>query len=141
MSSAKKYSVGIKFPNHRWLFGMYCRLTNIPVMYFIKNRNHWNIYPVLKKHVAPGQIVISDEHATYVCLQSAKSRLAKFGYYHFWVVHSSRYSHEKFPFLYTSNIEQVWAKLKIQNSGLKNISASYKIEKYADAFCLRYIVQ
>lgn len=105
MASAKKYSVGIKFPTQRWVFGMFCRDTQIPIMYFIKNRNHWNIYPLLKKHISPGGVVVSDEHATYVCLQSAKSRLALFGWYHFWVVHSSRYSHEKFPFLYTSNVE------------------------------------
>ena len=51
MASAKKYSVGIKFPVQRWVFGMFCRDTQIPVMYFIKNRNHWNIYPLLKKHI------------------------------------------------------------------------------------------
>lgn len=112
MSSAKKYAVGTKFPHQRWVFGMYCRDTHICVMYFIKNRNHWNIYPHLKSHIEPGNVVVSDEHATYVCLQSAKSRLAQFGWYHFWVVHSAGYSHEKFPFLFTSNIEATWAKLK-----------------------------
>ncbi|CDW76118.1 UNKNOWN [Stylonychia lemnae] len=141
MSSARKYAVGTKFPHQRWIFGMYCRDTKICVMYNIRNRNHWNIYPLLKSHINPGGVVVSDEHATYVCLQSAKSRLALFGWYHFWVVHSSGYSHEKFPFLFTSNIEATWAKMKRQNTGLKQMNTKKQIESYADQFCLRYILK
>ena len=56
--------------------------------------------------------MMSDEMQAYVNFTSSKSILAKYGYYHYWIVHSSRYSHEKFPFVYTSGIENLWNTLK-----------------------------
>ena len=68
MTCSRRFSINHKFPIHRWLFGMLCRKTQIPVMYYIKNRRPHNIYPHLKLHLEPGSVVISDEHASYVNL-------------------------------------------------------------------------
>lgn len=63
------------------------------------------------------------------------------GFYHFWVVHSARYSHEKYPFVFTSNIEGTWARFKRESSGIKWLSKPHKIERYADSFSMRQILK
>mmetsp|Transcript_10321 Transcript_10321/g.10301 ORF Transcript_10321/g.10301 Transcript_10321/m.10301 type:complete len:139 (-) Transcript_10321:1680-2096(-) len=85
--------------------------------------------------------MISDEHATYVVLCSSKSRLAAFGYYHYWIIHSQRYSHEKFTFVHTSNIELQWARLKRTNNELKRAHTEERIQKFADSYCLRQVLK
>ena len=64
---------------------------------------------------------MSDEHASYVCIAACKSRLARLGFYHFWVNHSCEYAHKKFTFLSTCHIESLWGRFK--NSGIKGIVA------------------
>lgn len=99
-----------EFPKKiRWAFGMYCRSTGIPVLYEIKSKVHGHLVSLMKRHMPSGRVVLSDHHSSYVILRSSKSHLARHGWYHFWVNHSNFYIHEKFNFVFTGNIERVWA--------------------------------
>lgn len=88
---------------------MYCRTTGIPIIYEIKSKVHSYLVSILKKHIRPGTVMHSDHHSSYVILRSAKSLLAKYGFYHYWINHSNLYVHEKFSFVMTGNIERVWS--------------------------------
>ena len=137
----KKFNLHQKFPNHKWVFGMYCRQTGIVVVYQIKTRESQHILPFIKKHIAPGTVVYSDELSTYVCLQSAKSRLAYYGYYHYWICHSMRYTHEKLPFVHTMQIEGTWNQMKTFNIGIGRYKYKYRIQKVIEAFCVRVLIK
>lgn len=54
---------------------MYCRLTKIPIMYYINDKVHKNLMELIRKHVEPGTIIFSDSHASYMIMHSAKSKL------------------------------------------------------------------
>jgi hypothetical protein len=54
------------FPDKKWAFGMYCRVTKIPVIYYVKNRTHPTLVPLVKKHIELGNILLSDEFSSYV---------------------------------------------------------------------------
>lgn len=62
-----------KFPTVRWAFGFHCRTTKLPIIYQIKNKKHWNLSNYIKKHVAPGSVMFSDEHPSYVVLRANRS--------------------------------------------------------------------
>jgi hypothetical protein len=98
-----------EFPkNIKWGFGLYCRTTHIPIIYEIKNKQHAYLVSIMKKHMRPGTVVHSDHHSSYVILRCAKSLLAKYGLFHYWVCHASLYVHEKFSWVFTGNIERTW---------------------------------
>jgi N-glycosylase/DNA lyase len=50
----KVYRVLGGFPKCRWMFGMYCRQTKIPILYYINDKVHNNLMVLIKKHVLPG---------------------------------------------------------------------------------------
>ena len=54
---------------------------------------------ITKKYSHEGASVLSDCHSAYINLRSGISRLARYGFYHFWINHSHYYVHEKFPFV------------------------------------------
>jgi len=108
------------FPrNIKWAFGLYCRKTGIPILYEIKHKGHEYLVSMLKKHMRSGTVLLSDHHASYVTLRSGKSHMARYGFFHFWINHSSFFVHEKFHFVYTANIERVWCQLRHQQMCLK----------------------
>lgn len=109
-----------EFPkNIKWAFGMYCRTTQIPIVYEISSKCHTELVSVMKAHCDVGTVILSDHHSSYVVLRQSKSNLAKHGYYHFWVNHSNFYVHEKFQFVFTANIERTWCNLRRTQPALK----------------------
>ncbi len=93
-------------PIYKWVFGMYCRKTHLTVMQYVANRKKHFLHPIIKKHIAPGNIVITDEHASYLSTLSGNSRLAKLGFFHFFLNHNANeYTHHKFPFISNNLIE------------------------------------
>lgn len=92
-----------KHPTIKWMFGMFCRHTKLCIMYNVKNRMVHNLHPLLKKHIPQGNVVISDEHASYMSTISMRSKLAQFGWFHYFINHNSgEYAHRKFPFVSTN---------------------------------------
>jgi hypothetical protein len=90
----------------------------------------------MKKHLRPGTVMHSDHHSSYVILRSAKSLLAKYGFYHYWINHSNLYVHEKFSFVMTGNIERVWSQLRHMMMPLKFQRNSMRIEEYLCTYML-----
>ena len=125
----------------KWAFGMYCRTTRIPVLYEIHNKLHDTLVHLCKRHMSPGTVMHSDHHSSYVVLRTAKSLMAKHGFYHFWVCHSSLYVHEKFSFVMTGNMERCWSQLRHLMAPLKFQRTSKRIEEYLHTYMLVQIVK
>jgi hypothetical protein len=119
------------FPEKRWTFGLFCRITKIPITYYVRNRNHKLLSEIIKKHTYPGAILFSDQYSSYVNQQYSQSKLTQYGYYHFWVNHTHRFIHERFPFVGTSMIDSSWRQLKKSFSMcLKRASRPENIVEY-----------
>lgn len=73
----------------------------------------------LKDHSPSGSTVFTDCHSSYISWANGKSKIGALGYYHYWINHSEYYVHEKFPFVMTGRIENLWRQLKSSFSNLK----------------------
>ena len=104
------------------------------VAYEIMSKSHDYLMNIVKKHVHPGTIMMSDHHSSYVILRSAKSHLTKYGYFHFWINHSAYYVHEKFTFLQTASIENQWLQMRHQMMSLKMQQSSARIDEYLSTY-------
>ncbi|CDW79773.1 UNKNOWN [Stylonychia lemnae] len=125
------------FPQLRWVFGLLCRRTRIPVMYFIKDKSHKNLVDIIKRHTVPGTVIFSDSHSSYVNMPKSKSKLTQYGYYHYWICHITRYVHEKFGFVHTSGIELQWNNMKKSLKGLRYASTEKVINEYVNNHTFR----
>ena len=100
------------FPDQEWAWGIFDLETRIPVLYHCLEKSHDYIVNLIKKHIVPGVILYSDQHASYVKLRASCSKLSQYGIYHFWVNHSHGMVNEKFTFVNTTGIEYIWCQLK-----------------------------
>lgn len=67
---------------------MHCRQTKLAMLYFIKDKIHTTVVPLLRKHLDEGGCVMSDMHSLYVNLPTNGSKLTPYGFYHMWTNHS-----------------------------------------------------
>jgi len=88
-------------------------------MYYIEKKDHESLVKLIKRHTVPGTSIFSDSHVSYVNMAASSSKLTKYGFFHFWICHASRYVHEKYGFIHTSGVEMTWCNLKRQTTGLK----------------------
>ena len=101
--------------------------SRIPMLYHCKSKDHASFVNLIKKHALPGCIIYSDTHSSYVKTQNAVSKLAKYGFYHYWINHTCKYVHEKFGFVHTMPIEVCWNNLKKTATGLRSAMGSKHI--------------
>ncbi len=128
-------------PIYRWVFGIFCRTTKLVVMYYVKNRKPHNLYPKIKRHIEPGRTIITDEHKSYISTISIRSWIAEFGYFHYFLNHSSGdYIHKKFPFVSNGGIETFWNRLKRNVPALKNSLRPCNINNYVDYYSTRHLI-
>lgn len=118
---AQFYKAVTKCAEFRWVFGLICRKSRVPVMYFVNNRKMRALHSIIKTHVIPGAVVFSDDASQYTIKHGGRSQLCDLGYYHFWVNHSREYVNEKFPFITTCNIERNWCNMKRHSSGVSRV--------------------
>lgn len=112
------------------------------MIYYIPNKKHTNLINFIKPHVAPGSIMLSDEHSAYVATSNGlRSKLAFYGYYHYWINHSRFYVHEKFNFVNTSRIESTWNDIRHVHNALKMQMDGVKIQEYCDSYSIRKITK
>jgi hypothetical protein len=52
--SRKRWNPFSKLPTLRWAFGMICRQTKIPVIFYIQNKSYWTLVQIIKKYTQPG---------------------------------------------------------------------------------------
>ena len=64
--SAKRWNPFSKMPKLKWAFGLICRQTSIPIIFYIKNKTHWTLSQIIKAYCDPGTAVLSDCHSSYV---------------------------------------------------------------------------
>lgn len=93
----KKFEYMAKYSNYvRWVFGLFCRTTRIPILYYIPDKKHTTLSALVRKHVDNGTILMSDCHSSYLTLSNLHSKMTQYGYFHYWINHSLRYVHEKY---------------------------------------------
>jgi transposase-like protein len=87
-----------------WVFGMRERGTNFGIFTIVENREATTLLPVIKKHVYPGSIIISDCWKAY-------SKISQQGYTHNQVNHSVNFvdpnSNTEYK-VHTNGIESIW---------------------------------
>lgn len=88
------------------------RFNMLAMMYYLKDKNHNAIVPLIKRHIENGGVIFSDMHSMYTNMNTNKSKLSQYGLYHMWTNHSETMVHYKFRFLHTLNIEREWLHLK-----------------------------
>ena len=96
---------------------------------------------MIKAHCEVGTVVLSDQHSSYVLLRQSRSNLTKHGFYHFWVNHSNFYVHEKYPFIFTANIERTWSRIKRTQPALKVQRKSHRTAEYLSVYTLSQIIK
>jgi len=109
------------------------------MIYHIKSKDHETFVDMIKRHATPGCVIYTDTHASYVKTHSSISKLAKYGYYHYWINHSCMYVHEKFGFVHTMPIEVVWNNLKKTACGLKVAQKDKAIREHLNSYSFRCV--
>lgn len=130
----RRYSLTDPFPTVRWVYGMHCRQTKLSILRFIKDKVHTTLAPIIKAHIDPGTVVMSDMHSLYVNIQSNESKLSPYGYYHMWVNHSETMVHDKYRFLHTMNMEKEWNRFKSGTPGMCIVQNQKQLQEYCDNY-------
>ena len=125
----------------RWAFGMVCRQTQIPIIFYVVRKTHWLLSTISKAYTAPGSIIFTDAHSSYCTLQNATSKLTQYGFYHFWINHSAEYVHTKYPFVTTAAIERQWLHMKSLFKCLTHQSEIVEMERCLQTYCLRTMLK
>jgi len=139
--SRKRWNPYGGLPKLKWAFGLYCRETKIPIIFYIKDKSHWTLAAIVKAYIPPGKAILSDCHSSYMTLSQGQSKLSVYGYYHFWINHSEFYVHNKFPFVATGKIEMTWRMLKSSFNNIKWNTEPRRIDEILNTFCLRTIIK
>lgn len=133
---ATRFSMLNPFPQIRWVFGMHCRQTKLAMMYYLKDKNHNSIVPLIKRHIESGGVLFSDMHSMYVNMHNGKSKLSPYGIYHMWTNHAECMVHYKFRFLHTLNIEREWLHLKRKFHLITYAQTARAIQDWCNIFTL-----
>ena len=139
--SRKRWSPFGKMPKLKWAFGLFCRQTKIPLIFYVRKKTHWCLINVVKSFVPAGATVLSDCHSAYVNMGKSTSHLGRYGWYHFWINHSDFYVHEKYPFVQTSRIENTWRMMKQSFSNIKANQNPDRIDDILQTYCLRQLIK
>ena len=113
--------------------------SRIPMIYHCKSKDHSAFVDLIKKHASPGCVIYTDTHSSYVKTHCAVSKLAKYGYYHYWINHSCMYVHEKFGFVHTMPIEVCWNNMKKTATSLKAATSNRAIREHLNTYTFRCI--
>ena len=116
-----------------WVWGIRERKSRIPLLYWIKDRKKHRLYDLIKKHCTPGYAVFTDQAICYT--HNSVSKLAYFGYYHFWINHSETYVNQQFRFVTTQGIEQFWGRLKRDAVGIGLCKDQDNLQIILNAYC------
>ena len=119
---------------HNYIFGLFSREQKFPLLFTIPNRRAETILPIILTNINYGELIYSDCFSVYLDNRKTpkESNLAKFGYRHHWVNHSTQFVSFVDNEAHINNIEHVW-------SDLKSFFKSMKIKKnYAEGVSLYY---
>jgi transposase len=103
-----------------WIFGM-VNDKNEARLFYVARRNAATLVPLIKRHVAHGATICSDEWGAYTSLQ-------RIGYQHDTVNHQKEYVNERGH--HTQRIEGKWANEKTRILRQRHISDPDVMPKY-----------
>jgi hypothetical protein len=66
--SRKRWNPFGQMPKLKWAFGMICRETKIPIIFYIKDKSHWTLGRIIKSYTTPGTPLLSDCHSSYITM-------------------------------------------------------------------------
>jgi len=115
----RKYNRGHKIKGESvWLLGGLCRNTKERFVVRVPNRKKVTIWPILKKKIARGSILVTDDFKSYTGVALALGFSA-----HEIVIHKYHFVNPVFREIFTNNIECCWGKVKklVHNSGTNGI--------------------
>ena len=93
-----------------WLFGMKERKTSKFVIIPLKRRTEENLMPIIRKHVKYKSTIYSDSFAVYVNNHKKESKLAQYGFVHYFVNHKLEFVSQVSKEIHT--IERLWSQIK-----------------------------
>lgn len=106
----RKYHRGHKIKGEDvWILGGICRETKESFVVRIANRGRKSIWDELRRHIAPGSILVTDGYVVYSGVASALNFSA-----HEVVVHKDNFVNPIFREIHTNTIEGMLGKLKRQ---------------------------
>ena len=104
----RKYNRGRRVAGeHVWIFGGICRETKERFIVRVPDRKKSTLWPLLRKFVAPGSILVTDDFKSYVGVAAALGFAA-----HETVTHKYNFVNPLFPEIFTNGVECMWAKFK-----------------------------
>ena len=104
-----------------WVFGLKCRKTKKVIIYPVLYRNRKSLKPIIRKHVKPGALILSDRFSAYFNNRTVPptSHLVPLGYIHIGINHSIHFVSNIDSSIHTNTIERVWRALKWKFRGFK----------------------
>ena len=119
---SRKYNKGRLLAKEResiWIFGGCERKSKKCFIVIMPDRKSPTLINVIKKHILPGSIIISDGWKAY-------DKVVEYGSQHFAVNHSANYVCPENPMVHTQNIERLWQSFKQivpKKTNCKNLSS------------------
>ncbi|CAG7719201.1 unnamed protein product, partial [Allacma fusca] len=130
----RKYNRGHRIKGESvWVLGGVDRATKEKFLVRVDNRKKRTMWPILKRHIAPRSIVITDDHKSYKGIEGYLQLDA-----HEVVVHRYSFNNPLFPDIYTNTIESIWRPLK---KLAKRSGSNATIDLYIDEFLYRSKLQ
>lgn len=90
-----------------WILGGVDRQSKRRFIVRVPDRKKRTLWPILRRHVAPGSLLMTDDFASYKGIDRALGFHA-----HQSVVHRENFKDPLFPEVYTNGVECLWSKLK-----------------------------
>jgi len=118
-----------------WVFGLKSRLTKQVIIYPVLYRKREILINIVKKHVKPGSLILSDRFSAYWNNRTSPptSHLIPHGYLHLGINHSIHFVSDINNQIHTNTIERVWRSLK---GKFKNFKPKKQIQQTISQFIM-----
>ncbi|ODM88686.1 putative transposase-like protein [Orchesella cincta] len=127
----RKYNRGrILAAEHVWCFGGICRESKEAFLHIVPDRSGNTLWPIIKRRVHPGTIILTDSARVYNSLHQAE----RGGFQHYQVNHKRNFVLPSDSNVHTNTIERIWGLLKGMVKGPMNDA---KLEMYLGEFIYR----
>ncbi|CAP21720.2 Protein CBG00277 [Caenorhabditis briggsae] len=112
-----------------WIFGMTERHTNKVAMFRVKQRDAATLLPIIRAHVKPGSMIVSDGWAAYGGIRTLQRAFT-----HRWVNHKVNFVDPSDRRVHTQSIEATWGAFK------RELKAKYGVpEDQLDGYMSTYM--
>lgn len=109
LMAKRKHNVGHRV-EQRWVFGGYCPTTKEGFLELIQDKSANTLHPLIRKYIAPGSIIHSDCHRTYISIPRIPVQPP---YQHANVNHSQNFV-DPVTGAHTNHVECYWKNAKMR---------------------------